>query len=54
MDIKLNQLETRVATLDLMIVAERARPQPNKAELAKLEQQLSDARSALEKYKKQA
>jgi hypothetical protein len=45
-----NQLETRVATLDLMLVAERARPRPDKREMEKLEKELTDARSALQKY----
>lgn len=51
MDTKRDQLETRIATLELMLVTERARPKPNEREIEKLEQQLSEARKALEKYK---
>lgn len=45
MDSNGDQLETRVATLELMLVAERARPKPEK--------DLGDAKSALEMYKKE-
>jgi hypothetical protein len=50
MDFNRNQLETRVATLELMIVTERARPKPNEHEIEKLEKQLKEARSALQTY----
>ena len=49
-DSKRNQLETRVATLELMLVTERARPKPDKREMEKLEKELTGARSALQKY----
>jgi hypothetical protein len=49
-DLKRDQLETRVATLDLMLVTARARPTPNEDEIAKLEQELKIAKSALEEY----
>jgi hypothetical protein len=42
MDAKHDQLETRVATLELMLVTERARPNPDSNELAKLEKDLKD------------
>ena len=51
MDFKRNQLETRIATLELMVVTERARPSPNEDTLAELEKELSEARLALENYK---
>ena len=50
MDLKRDQLETRVATLELMLVTARARPKPNEAEITKLEQELKVATAALEKY----
>jgi hypothetical protein len=50
MDLKRDQLETRVATLDLTLVTERARPKPREDEIAKLGQELKVARAALEKY----
>ena len=50
MDLKRDQLETRVATLELMFVTARARPKPNEDEIAKLEQELKVATAALEKY----
>jgi len=50
MDVQRDQLETRVATLDLMLVAERARPKPNEQAIKKLEKELTDARLALQKY----
>lgn len=50
MDFKRDQLETRVATLELMLVTERARPKPNEQEIEKLEKELTEARSALQKY----
>ena len=49
MDLKRDQLETRVATLDLMLVTARARPKPNEDQIAKLEE-LKVATAALEKY----
>jgi len=49
-DSKRNQLETRVATLELMLVTERARPKPDKREMEKLEKELTAARLALQKY----
>ena len=49
-DSKRNQLETRVAILELMLVTERARPKPDKREMEKLEKELAEARSALQKY----
>jgi hypothetical protein len=53
MDFKRNQLETRVATLELMLVTERARPKPNEHEIEKLEQELAATKSALQKYKEE-
>ncbi len=53
MDSKRDQLETRVSTLDLMLVTERARPNPDNNELARLEKDLKDAKSALEMYNKE-
>lgn len=53
MDVKRDQLETRVATLELMLVTERARPKPNEAEIAKLKQELKVATAALEKYNRE-
>lgn len=50
MDLKRNQLETRVATLELMLVTERARPTPNEHEIEKLEKELAATKSALQKY----
>jgi hypothetical protein len=50
MDLKRNQLETRVATLELMLVTERARPTPNEDEIEKLEKELAATKSALQKY----
>jgi hypothetical protein len=49
-DLKRDQLETRVATLELMLVTARARPKPNEAEIANLERELKVATAALEKY----
>ena len=49
-DVKRDQLETRVATLDLMLVVERARPKPHEA---KLELDLKAAKAALEKYNRE-
>ena len=49
-DVKRDQLETRVATLELMLVTERARPKPRKLEIAQLEKDIKRARAALEKY----
>lgn len=50
MDIKRDQLETRIATLELMVITERARPKPNQAEIDKLEKQVREAKAALENY----
>ena len=47
-----DQLEMRVATLELMLVTERARPKPDNNELARLEKELRNAKSALEMYNK--
>jgi hypothetical protein len=47
MDAKRDQLETRIATLELMLVTERARPKPDQHTMAKLEQQLTEAKRAL-------
>jgi hypothetical protein len=52
MDPKRDQLETRVATLELMLITERARPKPDKDQITKLERDLAQARSALKKYNK--
>ena len=49
-DPKRNQLETRIATLELMLVTERARPKPDKREMEKLEKELAAARSALRNH----
>jgi hypothetical protein len=35
-----------------MLVTERARPKPDKTQIAKLERDITDAKSALEKYDK--
>ena len=50
MDIKRNQLETRIATLELMLVSERARPKPNQNDVDRLENQVAEAKHVLEKY----
>ena len=50
MDLKRNQFETRVATLELVLVTERARPKPNEDEIEKLEKELAATKSALQKY----
>lgn len=50
MALKRDQLEARVATLELTLVTARARPKPNEDEIAKLEQELKVATAALEKY----
>lgn len=50
MDIKRNQLETQIATLELMVVSERARPKPNQNDVARLEKQVAEAKNVLEKY----
>ena len=47
MGLQHDQLETRVATLELMLVMERARPKPNEPEIEKLEREIEEARSAL-------
>ena len=52
-DVKRDQLETRVATLELMLVAKRAQPKPHEDEIAKLEQDLKVAKAALEKYNRE-
>ena len=52
-DPKRNQLETRIATLELMLVTERARPKPDKREMEKLEKELTAAKSALQRYNEQ-
>ena len=52
-DLKRDQLETRVATLELMLVTARARPKPHGDEIAKLEQELKVATAALEKYNRE-
>ena len=52
-DVKRDQLETRVATLELMLVAKRAQPKPREDEIAKLEQDLKVAKAALEKYNRE-
>jgi hypothetical protein len=52
-DSKRDQLETRVATLELMLVTARARPKPNEDEIAKLERDLKVATAALEKYNRE-
>lgn len=49
-DLKRDQLETRVATLELMLVVERARPKPHEDLIAKLELDVKGAKTALEKY----
>ena len=51
MDFKRDQLETRVATLELMLVTERARPMPDKEKIKALENQLTEARLALQNYR---
>jgi hypothetical protein len=52
MDIKRDQLETHIATLELMLVTERSRPKPSESKIADLEKELTLARKALEKYDK--
>ena len=51
MDPKRDQLETRIATLELMLVTERARPTPNERQIGELERELAEARTALEKHR---
>jgi hypothetical protein len=50
MDIQRNQLETRIATLELMLVTERSRPKPSEKKIADLEKELTLAKRALAKY----
>jgi hypothetical protein len=50
MDIKRDELETRIATLELTLVTERARPKPSENKIADLEKQLTLAKRALAKY----
>lgn len=50
MDRTRDQLETRIATFELMVVAERARPKPDDSALAKVEKQLLEAKLQLVKY----
>jgi hypothetical protein len=45
----IDQLETRIATLELMLVTERSRPKPSANKIADLEKELTLARTALEK-----
>ena len=52
-DLKRDQLETRVATLELMLVTARARPKPHEDEIARLEQELKVATAALEKHNRE-
>ena len=52
-DLKRDRLETRVATLELMLVAARARPKPHEDEIAKLEQELKVATAAMERYNRE-
>ena len=52
-DLKRDQLETRVATLDLKLVTARARPEPHEDEIVKLEQELKVATAALVKYNRE-
>lgn len=47
MDFARDQLETRVATLKLMLVTERARPKPDENKITTLENELTEAKSAL-------
>ena len=49
MDIERDQLETRIATLERMLVTERARPKPSEHKIADLEKELTLARRPLEK-----
>jgi hypothetical protein len=42
--------ETRVATLEVMLVTARARPTPNEDEIAELEKELKIAKAAVEEY----
>lgn len=50
MDFARDQLETRVATLKLMLVTERARPKPDENKITTLEHELTEAKSALQHY----
>jgi hypothetical protein len=43
----------RVATLELMLVAERAPPKPHEDKIAKLDLDLKAAKAILEKYNKE-
>ena len=52
-DLKRDQLETRVATIELMLVTARARPIPNEDEIAKLEKELKIAKAAVKEYDKE-
>ena len=53
MDLKRDQLETRIATLELMLVTERARPKPHEDKIAKSELDLKAAKAELEKYNRE-
>ena len=53
-DLKRDQLETRVATLELMLVVERARPKPHEDLIAKLELDLKAAKATLERYNRES
>lgn len=50
MDPKRDELETRIATLELKLVSERARPTPNPSHIERLERQLSESRRMLERH----
>jgi hypothetical protein len=52
-DLKRDQLETRIATLELMLVTERARPKPHEDKIAKSELDLKAAKAELEKYNRE-
>jgi hypothetical protein len=52
MDIKRDQLETRVKTLENMLLAKQTPKKPNQNEIASLEKQLNEAKKTLEEYDK--
>jgi hypothetical protein len=52
MDIKRDQLTSRVKTFENMLFTARSRLKPNQSEIASCEKQLNEAKKALEDYDK--
>ena len=52
MDIKRDQLTSRVKTLENMLLTARTRKKPNQNEITSCEKQLNEAKKALEEYDK--